>query len=127
MGSLSVLFVNGVLMSATDIVINGCGFCIKNINRDVNIDQQNRIHPFYMVYIGIDGEIICDYLNPKKLLNDLRYLCRVKNQPIKEVYDIFNEETNDEKDMSEMSELLSEAINSIIDAMEEMILIHYLK
>ena len=52
-------------------------------------------------------------------MDDLRYLCRGKNQPIKEVYDIFNEETNDGKDMSEMSELLSEAINSIIDAKEE--------
>lgn len=107
------------VVPATEELPEGVIFVLKNINRDVNIDQQNRIHPFYMVYIGIDGEIICDYLNPKKLLDDLRYLCRGKNQPIKEVYDIFNEETNDGKDMSEMSELLSEAINSIIDAKEE--------
>ena len=37
----------------------------------------------------------------------------------KEVYTIFNEETEDGRNMSEMSDLLSDAINSIIDVKEE--------
>lgn len=44
----------------------GVIFILKNTSNSINIDNQNRIHPFYMVYIGIDGEIICDNLNPKK-------------------------------------------------------------
>ena len=83
------------------------------------MDKLNRIHPFYMVYIGEDGEIICDYLNPKKLLDDMRLLCRGKEHPIREVYHIFNEETDDGGNMAEMSQLLSDAIDSIIDAKEE--------
>ena len=71
------------------------------------------------IYIGVDGEIICDYLNPKKLLDDVRLLCRGKKEPIKEVYTIFNEETEDGRNMAEMSDLLSDAINSIIDVKEE--------
>ena len=35
------------------------------------------------------------------------------------MYSKFNEATNDGKDMAEMSELLSEAIDSIIDTKEE--------
>lgn len=97
----------------------GVIFVLKNINNSVNIDDQNRIHPFYMVYIGMDGEVICDYLNPKKLLDDIRLLCRGKKQPIKKLYQKFNEETDDGKNMGEMSELLSEAINSIINCKEE--------
>ena len=97
----------------------GVIFVLKNINNSVNIDNQNRIHPFYMVYIGMDGEVICDYLNPKKLLDDIRLLCRGKRQPIKKLYQKFNEETDDGKNMGEMSELLSEAINSIINCKEE--------
>lgn len=97
----------------------GVIFVLKNINNSVNIDNQNRIHPFYMVYIGMDGEVICDYLNPKKLLDDIRLLCRGKKQPIKKLYQKFNEETDDGKNMGEMSELLSEAINSIINCKEE--------
>ena len=72
-----------------------------------------------MVYIGMDGEVICDYLNPKKMLDDIRLLCRGKKTPVKELCKKFNEETDDGRDMSKMSELLSEAINSIIDCKEE--------
>jgi SNF2 family DNA or RNA helicase len=97
----------------------GVIFVLKNVNNSVNIDNRNRIHPFYMVYMGIDGSVVCDYLNPKQLLDDVRLLCRGNKEPIREVYSIFNEETDDGRDMSEMSELLSEAINSIIDVKEE--------
>lgn len=107
------------VVAATDELPEGVVFILKNINNSVNIDNQNRIHPFYMVYIGIDGEVICDYLNPKKMLDDIRLLCRGKKEPIKELCQRFNEETDDGRDMTEMSELLSEAINSIIDCKEE--------
>lgn len=43
----------------------GVIFVLRNINDSVNVDNRNRIHPFYMVYIGSDGEIVCDYLAPK--------------------------------------------------------------
>ena len=102
-----------------DELPEGVIFVLKNINNSVNVDNRNRIHPFYMVYIGMDGQIICDYLNPKKMLDDIRLLCRGKTEPIKEVYERFNRETDDGKDMAEMSELLSEAIDSIIDIKEE--------
>lgn len=107
------------VVPATEELPEGVIFVLKNINNSVNIDNQNRIHPFYMVYIGMDGEVICDYLNPKKMLDDIRLLCRGKKEPIKELCQRFNEETDDGRNMSEMSELLSEAINSIIDCKEE--------
>ena len=107
------------VVPATEELPEGVIFVLRNINNSVNIDNQNRIHPFYMVYIGMDGEVICDYLNPKKMLDDIRLLCRGKKEPIKELCQRFNQETDDGKDMSEMSELLSEAINSIIDCKEE--------
>ena len=107
------------VVSATEDLPEGVIFVLRNINNSVNIDNQNRIHPFYMVYIGIDGEVICDYLNPKKMLDDIRLLCRGKNEPIKYLCQQFNEETDDGRDMVEMSELLSEAIESIINSKEE--------
>ena len=71
------------------------------------------------IYIGVDGAIICDYLNPKKLLDIMRSLCRGKSEPVKAVYQRFNDETNDGRNMQEMSSLLSDAIASIIDTKEE--------
>ena len=97
----------------------GVIFVLKNINNSVNIDNRNRIHPFYMVYISEKGKIVCDYLNPKKLLDTMRLLCRGKGEPVMELCRKFNRETNDGRRMGEVSELLSEAINSIIDAKEE--------
>ena len=107
------------VVPATEELPEGVIFVLKNINNSVNVDNRNRIHPFYMVYISADGEIICDYLNPKKLLDDVRLLCRGKSKPISEVYERFNRETDDGRNMADMSELLSEAINSIIDVKEE--------
>ena len=97
----------------------GVIFVLRNINDSVNIDNRNRIHPFYMVYISEEGEIVCDYLNPKKLLDTMRLLCRGKSEPIMALCRKFNEETDDGRNMGEVSELLSEAINSIMDAKEE--------
>ena len=107
------------VVPATEELPEGVIFVLRNINNSVNIDNRNRIHPFYMVYIRRDGEIVCDYLNPKKLLDDVRLLCRGKSKAIPEVYERFNRETDDGRNMADMSELLSEAINSIIDVKEE--------
>ena len=97
----------------------GVIFVLRNINNSVNIDNQNRIHPFYMVYIGIDGTIVCDYLNPKKLLDTVRLLCRGRKEPIAALCRKFNAETDDGRNMQAVSELLTDAINSIIDVKEE--------
>ena len=107
------------VVSSSEELPEGVIFVLKNVNNSVNIDNQNRIHPFYMVYIGMDGDIICDYLNPKQLLDDIRLLCRGKQEPIVELCQKFNEETNDGKDMQELSNLLRETIHSIIDTKEE--------
>ena len=107
------------VVSAMEELPEGVIFVLRNVNNSVNIDNQNRIHPFYMVYIGRDEDVICDYLNPKQLLDDVRLLCRGKSEPIKEVYPKFHEETDEGRNMAEMSELLSMAIDSIIDTKEE--------
>ena len=97
----------------------GAIFVLRNVNDSVNVDHRNRIHPFYMVYIGMDGEILCDYLNPKQMLDTIRLLCRGRTEPISGLCRKFNQETDDGRNMAEMSELLSEAVNSIIDVKEE--------
>lgn len=107
------------VVSATEENPEGVIFVLRNINNSINIDNQNRIHPFYMVYIDVSGEIVCDYLNPKKLLDIVRLLCRGKSEPIISLCEKFNKETDDGKNMEGVSQLLSDAINSIIDVKEE--------
>lgn len=97
----------------------GVIFVLKNVNLDVKIENQNQLHPFYMVYIGDDGKVICDHLEPKEILDRIRHLCRGKGVPDLELCHRFNMETNDGKDMKRISELLREAVASIIDVKEE--------
>ena len=97
----------------------GVIFVLKNRSDSVNVDNQNRLHPFYMVYISDDGKVICDHLSPKDMLDKMRFLCKGKTEPIPEVYKQFNKETRDGKDMSKFSELLGEAIASIIEVKDE--------
>ena len=42
------------VVPASDELPEGVVFVLKNRNNGMNIDSLNRIHPFYMVYIGID-------------------------------------------------------------------------
>ncbi|WP_405381132.1 helicase-related protein [Phascolarctobacterium sp.] len=105
--------------AASEDAPKGVVFVLRNRTDSVNIDNQNRLHPFYMVYVGDDGEIVCNHLAPKDMLDKLRYLCKDKSEPIADKYRAFNEETNDGHDMSAVSELLGCAIDSIIDVKEE--------
>ena len=97
----------------------GVIYVLRNVNESINIDKQNRLHPFYMVYLQDDGSVLCHHLAPKKLLDTMRLLCKGKNEPLKELCREFNKETRDGKKMDHYSELLGEAINSIINKKEE--------
>ena len=97
----------------------GVIYVLKNRSNSVNIDNQNRLHPFYMVYISNEGEVICDYLSPKQMLDKMRFLCKGKTEPIPELYRQFNKETRDGKNMAVFSKLLGDAISSIIEVKEE--------
>lgn len=97
----------------------GVIFILKNRNKNINIDRKNLLHPFYMVYLGEDGSVICDHLQPKKLLDVMRHVCRGKSQPDKELCAIINRETADGRQMSHYSDMLAKAVDSIISVKEE--------
>jgi len=107
------------VVPATEDCPPGVVFVLKNLNNSVNIDMQNRLHPFYMVYVGTDGEVICDHLSPKELLDKFRSLCKGINIPVMDVCREFNIETKDGRDMQSISTLLTDAITSIIEVKEE--------
>ncbi|MCI9333049.1 MAG: DEAD/DEAH box helicase family protein [Oscillibacter sp.] len=97
----------------------GVIFVLKNVNQRVNIRSQNRLHPFYMVYVGMDGEVITNHLQPKDTLDIMRLLSRGKSAPDKALCARFNRETRDGRNMDKVSRLLEDAIRSIIDAKDE--------
>lgn len=97
----------------------GIMFVLKNINDNVNVDKRNRLHPFYMIYISEEGQILCDHLSPKKMLDLMRFECRGHDTPYKDLCGRFNSETRDGKDMARVSALLSQSIDTIIERKDQ--------
>jgi len=97
----------------------GVIFVLKNINTKINIENQNRLHPFYMVYIGNDGTVICNHLQPKDTLDIMRHYAKGRAEPDLHVCHEFNTKTKDGRDMRAVSQLLERSISSIISVKEE--------
>lgn len=100
-------------------LLPGVVFVLKNTDDGVNINQQNRLHPHYLVYININGDIVINHTEVKRILDLLRSACKGKSEPIAELYGPFNQETHDGRRMEAYSHLLEQAIHSMIDLKEE--------
>jgi hypothetical protein len=79
-------------------LLPGIIYVLRNINQKINIDNQNRLHPFYMVYISEERALICDHLSPKRLLDEMRFLCQTQKESDRELCAAFNAETKDGRD-----------------------------
>jgi len=98
---------------------SGVIFILKNINSGVNIDKQNRLHPFYLIYIKDSGSVVINHLQPKELLDKLRILSKGNDAPDDNLVAKFNADTSNGKDMSKYTNLLTAAIQSIITIKDE--------
>ena len=107
------------VVHATDQAPSGTVFVLKNRTAGINIDHKNQLHPFYMVYIKDDGEVLVDHLHPKDLLDKMRLLCKPMTKPDVKLCSDFNKETRDGLRMGKYSELLGKAIESIVTKKEE--------
>ena len=105
--------------AATPDAPAGVVFVLKNVHNEVNIDNRNRLHPYYLVYLTEEGVTVHDHLSPKDTLDAMRQLCRGKDKPIEDLCRAFNEETDDGRNMAVYSSLLEDAVLSIVDAKED--------
>ncbi|MCD8286518.1 MAG: SNF2-related protein [Clostridia bacterium] len=97
----------------------GVIFVLYNRNNGVNINKQNRLHPYYLVYVKENGEILHDHLDVKAILDVLRSACKNRTEPIAALCKSFNRETKDGSKMQAYSDLLGEAVASIMHVSEE--------
>lgn len=97
----------------------GVIFVLRNVNPGVNIQGRNHLHPFYLVYVKDDGEVLHGHLDPKDALDAMRLLCRGKSEPDASLCKAFNRETKNGRDMRRQARLLKDAVGSIIEAKAE--------
>lgn len=97
----------------------GTIFVLRNRNEGVNIEKKNRLHPYYLLYLKDDGQVLINHTDPKQVLDILRTTCKHQIEPIKELCKQMNKETNDGYKMDKYSELLSDAVKAIIHQEEQ--------
>lgn len=97
----------------------GILFLLRNTNSDVNRQGLNRIHPYYLVFVRDDGTVGHGHLEPKACLDLMRKLCRGKPAPDMTLCKAYNRETKDGADMRHASQLLDDAVASIVRRDEE--------
>jgi superfamily II DNA or RNA helicase len=97
----------------------GAVFVLRNRSEGANVNQQNRLHPYYLVYVTRDGGIHVNHTEPKRLLDLARAACKDKDAPLPEAYQPFNKATKDGRNMAVWSALLNAGIRSMIELKEE--------
>jgi hypothetical protein len=97
----------------------GVIFTLRNRHNGVNVNDHNRLHPYYLVYISRQGEVIHDHSEVKRLLDLVRSACKGRDRPMPEACRLFNLETADGRQMQAYSDLLGQAIRSMIQVKEE--------
>ena len=99
----------------------GVIFTLRNLDTTLGLglDQQNRLYPYYLIYIGRDGEVIHDYTEVKRLLDLVRTCCKGQSKPVPLACERFNRATADGRNMQDYSALLNTAIHAMIDTKEE--------
>ena len=97
----------------------GAIFSLRNRTDGVNLNRLNRLHPYYIVYVGEDGKIIVNHTEAKRLLDLARAACKECPEPIPHAYQPFNKATRDGRRMEAYSDLLAKGIRSMMEVKEE--------
>ena len=90
-------------------------FVLRNTNGNVKAVGHNPIHPYYLVHVGDDGKILHGHLNAKDCLDVMRKLCKGKDTYNLRLCRAYNRLTHDGRDMRHASDLLRDAVRSIMD------------
>ena len=75
----------------------------------------NRLHPYYLAYVDMEGRPVVPHTDPKRILDMVRMAAKGRTEPILSLCDPFNTETKDGRDMVRYSDLLSAAIDTLVE------------
>lgn len=107
------------VVQATETLQTGVIFVLKNVNSSININKLNRLHPYYLVYIKENGELLLNHVESKKILDAMRMFCKGKTVPLTDLCKGLSVETDEYHDMDRYSSLLKQSIGTILRTEEE--------
>ncbi len=109
-----------VVNSNLEEVKEGVIFCLKDDSGENQGKLRNNIlHPFFLVYLSLDGETMIKATQNKQALDYFRKLCMGNDAVLTELIDQFNQETRGNKNMNAYVQLLQKALDDVAGVQEE--------
>ncbi len=97
----------------------GVIFCLKAIAGKTAHDDSYALAPYYLVYVTLAGTVKYNFLQAKKILDILKKQGLSWQHPDPKAIELFWQDTEQGKDMSQYRRLLEVAITSIMGKAEE--------
>ena len=103
---------------AEKIINSGVIFCLKLKDDKIEksgekLEKFNPVSPYFLAYVYDTGEIRYSYSNIKQILEIYKILCQGKTEALETLCDIFNNSTDDGKDMSKYNKLILNMVENI--------------
>lgn len=99
--------------SEKEIIKPGLVFCLKQKGDTDGNEEVNPLQPYFLIYIRDDGTVRFNYTNAKQILEIYRLMCQGKSEPFQKLCDLFNDETDQGKNMQDYNKLLKNAVLAI--------------
>lgn len=97
----------------------GVIFCLKSDNPNISIDPNYSIAPYYLAFVGADGEVKIPFTKTKGLLDVLKQLSLGNTKSENAAYNAFMKATSQGWKMKDYQFLLEKAVESISGKAEE--------
>ena len=101
------------------IIRPGIIFCLKHFEDGSEYNKLNPLQPYFLVYIRDDGTVRYHYTNVKQILEIYRLLTKDRKEAIKELCDLFDEETQQGQNMDKYNTLLIKAMEDIKNSLNK--------
>lgn len=91
----------------------GVVYCLRQKGNSEEMDTYNPLQPYFLVYVREDNIVRYSFAQPKQILDIYRLLCAEQARPHEALCNLFDQETNNGKEMGRYNDLLTSAVKSI--------------
>jgi len=101
-----------------DTLQEGVIFCLKERSSMEERQSHNALHPFHLVYISSEGQVLIPQTNPKKILDYYQLAIKGQSEPLPSLIQWFNKSTKHGSQMTAYTQLLQKVVQEIVGRVE---------
>jgi len=99
-------------LPTSEKIVPGVIFCLKQ-KSSVSQRAPNRLHPYFLSYVGDDGTVRYLFHKSKEILTLFRNLASNRTEPLRDLVNAFDQKIQNGNDMSQYENMLDSAIRKI--------------